>query len=540
MPAKTPRTFDAAAKHLFRHLHDARLLRLNPIARPFFEAASAPESPYRARQALADLRALVLEVAERLRKEEAAAGDGARAARQFAIVKMLYVDGVPIHAVANALNISVKHCYRERAAICRRIARALDRRNKSSAVVMEPAEGFYVLLDRLIAQESDATRDALVACECLEHLAKTTSQQVAALRAAVIVSLMLRDEGYAETAYVHAARLYDEDGLTLSADRRRTVEAMVNHMAWMLAHYRGQSDRAMVAAQRGVHCFERGPIERTPQADRLQVQMRLNFCAELWARGDLAAAYELLNETGSRCDQLAPFASIRFRVEGSLWKLRTYFVLNNACSSDARIDGLLRAKERALRFGALLEALDAMVSITECHVFAKRDAEALRSARPALALAEAVQNPAERAQIAIELAVRLLSTRFWPVALQMLPAESARGNLDCYRRQLLCYALALGAFRAGDVEKAWRSAASADTDVRLATLDVRRGLLAAESAYLLGRKAQAYQAAEMALAAAEELGAAPLLHDAYAVSGRILGRPRAVAQALEIARILAA
>ncbi len=125
MPAKTPRTFDAAAKISFRHLHDARLLRLNPIARPFFEAASAPESPYRARQALADLRALVLEVAERLRKEEAAAGDGARAARQFAIVKMLYVDGVPIHAVANALNISVKHCYRERAAICRRIARAL-------------------------------------------------------------------------------------------------------------------------------------------------------------------------------------------------------------------------------------------------------------------------------------------------------------------------------------------------------------------------------------------------------------------------------
>ena len=69
---------------------------------------------------------------------------------------------------------------------------------------------------------------------------------------------------------------------------------------------------------------------------------------------------------------------------------------------------------------------------------------------------------------------------------------------------------------------------------------LRRALLAAESGYLLGRKAQASQAAEMALAVAERLGAAPLLRDAYAVSGHILGRPRVGADAVEIGRILAA
>jgi hypothetical protein len=65
-------------------------------------------------------------------------------------------------------------------------------------------------------------------------------------------------------------------------------------------------------------------------------------------------------------------------------------------------------------------------------------------------------------------------------------------------------------------------------------------LLAAESSYQLGRKAQAYQAAETALISAERLGAAPLLRDAYAVSARVLGRAHAGAQAEEIARILAA
>lgn len=540
MAVRVPKTFDAAVKHLFRYLDDFGRLQLNPIAKPFFDAANTSESPARARQALSDLRAAVLETAERFRADASEAGEEAHAERQFAIVKMHYFDGVPLDDVAKALHVSAKHCYRERAAICRRIASALSQEGKTGAVVTPTEDGFYVLLDRLLEHEADASRAELAACEYLQNLARTTQQKIAALHAFTVLSIRLGDDPSAEAGYVRATRVYDEQRLTLSPELQRTVEASMNVLAWSLANHRGQSDVARVAAERAVQCLELGPIDRTMYADRLQAEARFNLSTTLWASGKLSDAYDLVRETAVRCERLAPSASIRIRAEGSLWKLRTYLLLSNFCTSESRIAGLVGAKERALRAGALSEAIDAMVSITECHMFANHDAQALQSARAALALARAAQNPVEYMEVAIELGVRLLSTKFWRQGLQLLPRAPALKSLDDYRKQLLSYASALGAFRAGHVEKAWTLSTAPGANDQWANLEVRRGLLAAESAHLLGRKGQANLAAEVAVAAAERLGAAPLLRNAYSVSGLVLGSARVAAQAQEIARILAA
>jgi hypothetical protein len=537
---RAPKTFDAAVRHLFRYLDDIGQLQRNPIAKPFFDAANASQSPARAREVLAELRGLVMELAERFRDEDAEAGNDAHAGRQLAIVKMQYFDGVPLRDVATSLHVSPKHCYRERAIICRRIASALAQHDKTDVVVAPTEDGFYVLLDRLLEREADTSPAELAACEYLQNLAKTTQQKIAALHAFTVLSIRLSDDRSAEAGYVRAARVYDEQHLALPPELRRTAETSMNVLASILANHRGQIDRARAAAERAVNCLEQGPIERTMYADRLQVEARFNLSTTLWASGNLSEAYDLVRETALRCERLAPSASIRIRAEGSLWKLRTHLLLNNFCTLETRIDGLVGAKERALRAGALSEAIDAMVSITECHVYANRDAQALQSARAALALARAAQNPVEYMQVAIELGVRLLSTKFWRQALQLLPRESALGQLDDYRKQLLAFAVALGALRAGDVGKAWAFSTAPGGNDQWANLEVRRGLLAAESAHLLGHKTQAHNAAEVAVAAAERLGAAPLLRKAYAVSGLVLGSPRVVAKAQEIARILAA
>jgi hypothetical protein len=531
-------TFDAAAKHLFRHFHDVKVLRANPIAAPFLEPPSSAESPSPARRGLAELRAHVLQLAERFQAEDEKAGFGVRAARRLAILKRHYFDGVPMQAAARALNVSVKHCYRERAAICLRIARALSR-DGTDVAVSAAEDGFYFLLDRLLAFGGQGPSTAVEACEYLRSVAKTPSQRLAAEQAYLILAIRSGDRPSAQAAYARATRLHAEQLPGLTAELERTAEARMNYLASELAYSHGQTDIALAAAHRAVEHLESGPIERTPHADALQVRARFNLCALLWARGDLASAYDTLSATAARCGRLVPSASIRIRVDATIWKLRTYLLLNNAFTSQARIEGLMDARDRALGSGALYEAIDAMVAITECHVFARRDARALQSARATLRLVASAP-PLMQMKVALDLGVRLLSTKFWPQALDMLPDERLLHRLDDYRTQLLSYAIALAALRSGDIEKAWRFSAADPTRDRWVNLDVRRGLVASESAYLLGHKAQAYEAAEAAVVAAEQLGAAPLLRDAYEVSGRILGRPRVGAQAQEIGRILAA
>jgi hypothetical protein len=535
---KSPRTFDAAAKHLFRHLHDSRWLQTNPIAEPFFERANAFGEPHRAKQALSELHAAVVATAERLRDEDVNAGNGDRGARQFTILKQHYFDGVPMLEVAKVLNVSVKHCYRQRAVICRRIAQVLVRQDKTAAVVTAPEDGFYFLLDRLLEHDETSKAD-LEACEYLLSLAKTTFQRLVALRALIILCTRSGDDDATDVAYVRAQRLYDREYLALAPESQRTAEAFMNHLLWMRANYRGQHDRALGAAEKTLVCLERGPIERTTHAQQFYLLVRFNLASTLWARGELTSAYNVLVETASRCDRMARSYPIRIHLDGAIWKLRTYLRLSNSFSSEARIDGLLCAQDRAVRSGAPSAAVDAMISVTECHVFARRDAVALKSARATLAYATTA-HPVLQTETAIELGVRLLSTRFWREALPLFPAKGARVDFNSYHRNLLAFGMSLAALRAGDVERAWNSTAAFVENDQFVALNLRRALLVAESGYLLGRKAQAYQAAEMALATAERLGSAPLLRDAYAVSGRVLGRPRVGAYAEEIERILAA
>jgi hypothetical protein len=535
---KSSRAFDAAAKHLFRHLHDSRWLQTNPIAEPFFGKASASAGRHSAKQALSNLRAEVMAIAERLRAEDVTAGNGERGARQLAIVKWHYFDGVPLQQVATALNISVKHCYRERAAICRRIAQVLVRRDKTDAVVTSPEDGFYFLLDRLLEHAETSTAD-FKACEYLLTLAKTTLQRLAAFRALMLLAWKSGDDDVADGAYLRAQDLYDREQAALAPESQRTVEAFMSYLLWMHANYHGQEDHAHEAAERTLACLDGGPIERTSYAYQFHLLARFNLAVSRWNRGELSGAYDMLVETASHCDRVALSSPIRIRLDGSIWKLRTYLRLSNSFSSEARIDGLLRAQDRAVRSGAAAEAVEAMIAITECHVFAKRDVQALQSVRAALAFG-ASAHPTAQMQMAIEFGVRLLSTKFWREALPLFPSKGARVDFSSHDRSLLAYGMSLAAFRAGDLEQVWNSTASSIATGGYGTLDLRSALLAAESGYLLGRKAQACQAAEIALATAERLGSAPLLRDAYAVSGRVLGRPRVGAHAEEIARILAA
>ena len=119
MPHADPSSsFEAASRHLFRHIKDVDALRTNPIVRPFFGhvgKSSASVIP-RIHAAILSKSAEISACSE--------ARFQARACRRNEIVVALCA-GRTASETAARFGISIHHYYRERRAICTLIVRAL-------------------------------------------------------------------------------------------------------------------------------------------------------------------------------------------------------------------------------------------------------------------------------------------------------------------------------------------------------------------------------------------------------------------------------
>lgn len=540
MPGVHPRTFNAAAKHLFRHLHDPGRLAVNPIARRVFERGSRTvDSPQDARRAVSDLHDAIVRAVERCRDESAAAGKSERARRQYAIVTWHYIERISMPEIAARLGLSVKHCYRQRAEICRRIAWRLHQDDMpAAATAVRDTSGFYFLLDRLVECTTCTPSSAVKACAYLESVAESGQQRIDALDAGVSLSLSFGDRLSAEAAYARASRVYDEHFLTAPAGLQAAAQASIDLAGWRIANHYGKNGRALRFARDAVRRLQRLP-QATPHNPKLWVEAHFNLAVTLWARGDLAPAYDALSRAATGVDRLPSASALRLRVEASLWKLRNYLLLSVGTSyaSGERIDGLRTAFRRAVELGLLFEAIDALIVMTECHVFAGRDDRALQSVREALTLIERLPNRIVRRELSIDLGVRLLSTRFWRRAATLIGGDPEL-EMDDAHQHVRTYALALLAFRRGDFEAAWARSRAADNDA-YAMLTLRSRILTAAAGHAIGRKEVAREAAASAVCTAECLGAAPLLRDAYGVAANVLKDERLGTRAREVARILA-
>jgi tetratricopeptide (TPR) repeat protein len=143
MSRADPRSsFHASVRHLFRHLDDARALRENPLARAFF-AAGAVEGE---RGGVAALRARILDEARACRSDDAA--DGAEHGdRRFAIVAALCA-GEPPSQTAVRLGVSRRQYYRDRQAVCARIARSLTTNSGANARSVSVTDALALFLRR--------------------------------------------------------------------------------------------------------------------------------------------------------------------------------------------------------------------------------------------------------------------------------------------------------------------------------------------------------------------------------------------------------
>jgi hypothetical protein len=539
----TSASFNSAAKHLFRHLHDARSLRKNPLVRQFFVSAAAEGSRGVTDQlALARIHEVVRHSANRCRDADLMEGRDRRAQHQHAIITQQCLGRRPISVVATELGISYKHCYRQRSEICRRIARYVSRYEDEQLVESTPdVDAFRIALDQ--AAHHWAIVDAgstLRQCEELARNAPSAAQSLEALRIGAATAMHFGDIETANGFYQAAKRVYSEN-LSDPFFERDVARACLDLIEAKMSYYRANMVQALASAKHAVARL--GSVwHRAPERIReLYIESLYEAAAALSIMGDLDQSYQHIAEAQAASSRIS-VSSVRLQARIALksWKLRTCSLLSSATFRPAsqRHGGLLSAFELAYGSGLLPEATAAMSALAEHHALGGNDGEALRAARLALALAAQQPSDRERAQTSILLAISLSLTRYWAFGLSLLPDAALLGRCDALHRELAGYVIAKRALRSRHFEDAWSLSTRNNGRDDFTALAVGQRIVAAQAAHRLGRQRDARALVEAVVPEAEQLSDAALLLDACGVAASVTGETRFKHRARELAKLL--
>jgi hypothetical protein len=535
--------FNAAAKHLFRHLHQARSLRVNPLVRRFFVCAySRGRGKATDLVALARIHELVKRGADRCRDADLFEGRERRALHQHAIIMQQCLGRRTISAVADELGISYKHCYRQRAEICRRVAQYISHSDDGGIVEYTPdVDAFRIALDQATHRCAlvDA-RNAVQQCEELARDAPSPTQSIEALRVGAATAMQFGDIRNVNGFYTAARRIYSEnldDPLFGGVVARACIDLIEAKLAYCRANMVEALASAKLAAQGLASTWYSAP-ERIGE---LYIESLWGLAAALCNSGDLDRSYQHLLEADACGKRITVYSSrLRAKIALASWKLRTALLLSSAtfCPASERHRGLLSAFDLAYGSGSLLEATAAMVTLADHHALVGNDREALRAARLALALAAQQFSDRERVHVSIQLALILSLTRYWAFGFSLLPDAELLDGCDTPHRELAVHALAKRALRRHHFEDAWTLASGKFRRDDLAMLTVSQRIVAAHAAHRLGRWRDARALVEAIVPAAERLSDAPVLQDAYYIAASVTGETRFKQRARELAKLL--
>jgi hypothetical protein len=446
-----------------------------------------------------------------------------------------------VREVAAELGISNHHCYRERAEICRRVARYIYDHDSLSPLAAQARDEFRLLVEQLQYRTifSDI-KSANRALNELVALAPSPEQKVQAMRAAASSAIKLGNLQWAERAYARAvavvAGLASEQ--STSAEAARAYLDLFGHT---LANCRRDNAEGLRLAVRAVGRLEPLHASAAPHVRELYIESLLALAANLWNAGQTEAAHGQLVRADPMLPNLPtlPFV-LRVQVAGALWRLRDYLLLtgNAYYPNQQRLEGLTGAFHQALSSGLTQTVLELLAAITGHHAFAGSDDEALRAGRLAIFLAKQQQSPVIEARESVEIAARLLPTKHWEYARSLLPQRPQIDWPNLNYRPLLSYARAECAMRSRQFEGALKLATAAANSAPFSSLTVREQLVGAAAAHALERKGEACALVESALHGAESLRLAPILRDAYHAGATITGDARLKRRAAEVTQLL--
>jgi hypothetical protein len=537
--------FEKAVKHLFRHLHDGRALSRNPIVQRLFDNPSiAVPGRERDRAILNRIHELVRQGADKCRDADLGAGRRERALRQHSIITLQCLGQRPIREVAESLGISYYHCYRERANICRRVARFIWEHDDPPVLdYLAELDEFRSLAD-LTSRHVDSgdVAAALRHTDALILAAASAEQKVEALSRKALVSLAFGNVKRAESAFnemkMFVARQLGENASPVSDP----LQVWVDVAGSKFAQYRGNSREAISIGQRAVVGLE--PLQCTASGHirELYTESLYEVGVALWNIGERHRGHEYLVKAEESL-RYAPKSSnqLQSQITVTLWKQRSRLLMSSKAWHPTwqRLRGLRTAFEDAYASGSLPQAMDALGVITECNALAGRKADALHAAALAVSLAKRQANEKVRKQVSIDIAAKLVRTEQWEDGLLFFSDVDRFDSCEAFYRANALSFTAVRALRLRRFQEAWRLANLRNESGEYADLALTNQLVAASAAYALGWQPKANLILEALIPEAEALGSTPILRDAYNLASKVRADSRLRHKARELTRLLA-
>jgi hypothetical protein len=537
-------SFAAAAKHLFRHLHEPRALRKNPLLQRYFAGGDGTSNRARDAATLARIHEDVRRAAEQCRDADFREGHDERANREYTIVTLQCLERRPLAEVAAALGISDAHCYRERAAICRRVARIIAEQDDLPALEPLPVvDEFRFLIDQTIHRVEFADKDAIFRqCDELVSIAPSAQEKIEALRLGATIAAGFGRFDRTRAAHAAAQSIWTDQFDGQSSSAREIARACIDLIALELAFNVGDGRGVLRTTQSATAGLEPFAATGPMRVRELYAESLFNLGLAVANLGDtFEKGFDHVAKAEALIERVRPVsAALRSRVMVEAWRGRNRLLMSSRHWVPAwqREQGITRAYEYAYSAGAFEGAIRALVALTEHHAFAGNDAEALRAARSVVTLAK--NHPSSRIlrHNSITAVLPLLSTQYWAEGTALLPPRAQVDEMDSYDRDAYAYCMAVRALRLHEFKDALTLATSGSGNYP--SIAVRMRLVAAAAAHALEREREARRLIEEGVAVAEEQRSAPILKDAYSLASQIVHDGRFKGQAREIARLLTA
>jgi tetratricopeptide (TPR) repeat protein len=506
------RSFEAAARHLFRHVCEIDALRLNPLLRAYF-APGAGSGTFILEQIHGD----ILKLADSLCQ-----GSGPkdlRAARQRGIIAALCA-GKNAEETAAALRMSRSHYYRERYALCARIARALGQmsavRNANFVIRNDPL--------RLLFARAESLRDAGSSNEAVRILEDAYSRLTEELAKATVglgLAVELVFLGRRERARELLAKARE-----WQAGNAGTIERDWLGDMWTLNTARLESQLGGdAAAGSGLETLAKRRIAERRDDD---VTFDAVFLSGEWYRncGEYGEARKMLDHLRGMEQRLG--RTVAKRQIGFLL-LAAYCAERSTDEFELAEESLREARDLSIANGTVVGALLAISGLIHHEAARGRDDVVYTMAHEALRLTDGVDFSGFLGYVVAEIIDALLQTRYWCAAAPLVfDAERlmAPGTL---RHALLKHAQGNFLFKTGRRNRAHNAMLESYTfagrlgNRRLAGLVLRDRALMLSGVRETGHRAELMREAVRLI---EEFGSANDLSTTYAAAARILGDRR--------------
>lgn len=409
---------ESARRHFFRHFHDVKELRRNPLATPFFDSAYAQHRPAPDHAALLNLHRAIRKIVDDYERSTMGEPESEPLRRQLALFKAYVFDQRPWEQLAVELGLSRRQFFRDYAAVRDRILNSFLplRISASAGEWLEPDEA--PILQATLLAEADLLNEASAA---LRHVvAESSRPQTRARALCALARLNLEQTRYLEAQYLaEAARLECNE-----PEIRARVLVLNELLKWRSLGTAAVRDLEDAATSQVLRCDRNNAT-----IPLLYIEFLVNSAERLAWVGELDRALTVIQRAKALLDA-HPGVAVAQRIS----LIQVYADILSNLSSENLPEGIAmvsEAEELARRNGHLRSALIAAAASGQFYFLAGQHDTSLAIFNNCLSVCERVNDRALLAKMHVDMVSDANWRPRWTVehleiARPLLPAHDYR------------------------------------------------------------------------------------------------------------------